>query len=51
MTDGSVASENVMAGDVILRIGNNDASMMTHAEAMQAIKNSGTSLQLGISRF
>jgi len=50
VTAGSVASTGLSSGDVITRIGEVDTGPLTHAQSMQAIKNSGNVLQLCIAK-
>lgn len=48
---GSPASSDLMRGDIILSIHNEDATYLFHQEANDIIRTSGGSLQLGIKRM
>lgn len=47
---GSPAEGELHRGDIITRIGNKDASRMSHQTAQNAIKSAGTSLNLTVQR-
>jgi len=51
VTGGSVAASHLHPGDVITSIGNAETTPLTHAQAMQVIKECGNRLQLGITRY
>jgi len=46
-----VAASHLQPGDVITSIGDAEAAPLTHAEAMQVIKDCGNTLQLRITRY
>jgi len=48
---GTPASSDLMRGDIITSIHNEDANFLYHQEANELIRNSGGSLYLGIRRF
>jgi len=50
ITGGSVAASQLQPGDVIVSIADAETASLTHAQAMQVIKDSGNTLRLGISR-
>jgi len=45
-----VAASQLQPGDVITSIGEAEAAALTHAQAMQAIKDCGNSVRLHINR-
>lgn len=47
---GTPASSDLLRGDVITAIHNEDARFLQHQEANELIRNSGGSLTLGIKR-
>lgn len=51
VTGGSVAASHLQPGDVITSIGDAETVRLTHAQAMQVIKDCGNTLRLGISRY
>ena len=50
VTGGSVAASYLQAGDIIMSIGEVETSSLSHAQAMQAIKDCGNTLHLRIAR-
>lgn len=50
VSGGSIASGNLIPGDVLLEVMGLGTDTMTHVEAMQAIKSAGTTLQLSLIR-
>jgi len=50
VTGGSVAASHLQAGDLITSIGDEVTASLTHAQAMQVIKDCGNTIRLGITR-
>ena len=51
VTPGSVAADNLTPGDVILKIGNVNATNITHMDAQEVIKGACNILQLTIKKY
>jgi len=50
VTGGSVAASHLQPGDVIVAIGDAETASLTHAQAMQVIKDSGDMLTMRVNR-